>query len=218
MAIDFAAARRSMVTNQLVPNRVSDERVTGAMGAVARELFVPEAFRAAAYADEDVALGRGRYVMEPRVFARLLQAAAVGANDLVLDIGCGSGYSSAVLAKLAATVVALEADAELAARATQTLARAGADNVAVVTGPMREGYAQQGPYDVIFVNGAVPAIPDRLAAQLADGGRLVAVVGAARLGKATLVVNVGGVAAVQALFDAAVPALPGFAEPSTFVF
>jgi protein-L-isoaspartate(D-aspartate) O-methyltransferase len=218
MAIDFAAARRSMVTNQLVPNRVTDERVTAAMGSVARELFVPEAVRAAAYADEDVALGRGRFVMEPRVFARLLQAAAVGASDLVLDVGCGTGYSSAVLAKLAATVVALEEDAELAQRATQTLARAGADNVAVVTGPMRAGYAQQGPYDVIFVNGAVPAIPDRLAAQLADGGRLVAVVGAARLGKATLVVNVGGVAGAQVLFDAAVPALPGFADPPKFVF
>jgi protein-L-isoaspartate(D-aspartate) O-methyltransferase len=215
---EFSAVRRSMVEGQIRPNRVTDSRVVAAMAEVPRELFVPRALRGVAYVDEDIEIAPGRYLMEPRVFARLIQAAAIAEGDIVLDIGCGRGYSTAVLARLAATVVALESDQDLAAKAGETLAKLEIDNAVVVGGALAEGYPEQGPYDVIFVSGAVDEVPEALTAQLAEGGRLAAVIGRGGAGRATLIVRHQELLARRALFEAAAPLLPGFATEPGFVF
>ena len=215
---DFAAARRSMVDSQLKPNQIVDQRVAQAMAEVPRELFVPETLAAVAYVDEDLPIAPGRFLMEPIVFARLLQAAAIEPNDIVLDLGCGTGYSTAVLARLANAVVAIEPDPDLRARAETVLAKIGADNTAIVDGDLTIGSPDQGPFDVIFLNGAAEQIPGGLVDQLADGGRLVAVQVRNGVGKTTVFERQGDLVGARELFDAAIPVLPGFASRPGFVF
>jgi protein-L-isoaspartate(D-aspartate) O-methyltransferase len=215
---DYAAARLHMVQSQILPNNVSDPRVAEALQRVPRELFVPARLNTVAYLDEDIEVAPGRYLMEPLVYARLLQAAAVEATDVVLDVGCTSGYSAAVLAGLAASVVALESDAELAARASQTLADLGADNAVVVEGDLAAGIADQGPYDVIILNGAVATVPEALTGQLAEGGRLAAVVEVNGVGRIRLLRRQNGNVSGHDICDAQVPALPGFAPEAVFSF
>ena len=216
--MDFAAARLSMVQNQLLPNNLTDPDVTEAILAIPRERFVSDQLASVAYLDEDIRVGPDRYLMEPRVFARLLQAAQIHEDDVVLDIGCGTGYSSAVLSHLAGAVVALEGDEALAKTATGLLADLERDNVAVISGSMRDGNRGQGPYDVILINGSIEAVPDGLVAQLSEGGRLLCVVGSSRIGRATIVVKRGDAHDARSLFDAAVPTLPGFQAEAGFVF
>ncbi|MFQ5984718.1 MAG: protein-L-isoaspartate O-methyltransferase [Alphaproteobacteria bacterium] len=216
---DHAAARLNMVANQIRPNRVTDERLIDAMTEVPRELFVPQKLRGVAYIDEDIAVAPGRFLMEPMVLARLLQTADIREADVVLDVGCATGYSTAVVARLAAAVVALESDARLAAEATRLLAELGVDNAAVATGRLNRGYPKQAPYDVIVLQGAVDEVPRKLRDQLGDGGRLLAVVSLdGRAGKATLMKKVHGTVSKRVVFDAAVPTLPGFAKAPRFVF
>ena len=216
---DFAAARHNMVENQIRTNRVTDPRVMAAMEAIPRERFVPRRLESVAYVDEDVPLAPGRYLMEPLVLARLLQAARIGGSDVVLDIGCASGYSAAVIGRLAATVVAVEGDAALNELATGLLAELDVDNAAVVSGAANEGYPRQAPYDAIVIDGAVEAIPEAIADQLGEGGRLVAVVtGGGPVGRATLVERLHGGFSRRTLFDAQVPPLPGFEVEHGFVF
>lgn len=218
--MDYAAARHNMVENQIRTNRVTDPRIVATMDALPRELFVPKQLRGIAYVDEDLDLGNGRYLMEPLVLARLLQAAELRPEDVVLDVGCGTGYSTAVLARVASTVVALESDSDLAEAAASLLAELGMDNAVVVTGPLADGYPAQSPYDVIVLGGAVAEIPTALCDQLAEGGRLVAVVtgpGTA-VGKATLVTRVAGTLSRRIIFDAGSPYLPGFAPVPGFTF
>lgn len=218
--MDYAAARHNMVESQIRTNQVTDPSVVAAMDALPRELFVPKQLRGIAYVDEDLDLGNGRYLMEPMVLARLLQAAEIRSTDVVLDVGCGTGYSTAVLARMASAVVALECDAELAARAGGLLAELGADNAAVVTGPLAEGYTAQAPYDVIVLGGAVAEPPPALCSQLADGGRLMAIVAGngTGVGKATVTTRTAGTFSRRIVFDAATPLLPGFAPDLGFVF
>ncbi|MSO64929.1 MAG: protein-L-isoaspartate O-methyltransferase [Alphaproteobacteria bacterium] len=215
---DFAAARQNMVLSQLAPSRVTEKSILRAMGAIPRERFVPKSAAAAAYVDEDVRIAPRRYLMEPVVFARLLQEAAIAKSDIVLDVGCGSGYSTAVLAQLAGTVVALESDEELANKAVATLAELGVVNAAVIVGDLAAGRSDQGPYDVILLNGAVSQVPAKLLGQLAEGGRLLAVVGEGLSAKATLYLRRAGVVGARPLFDAAVPPLPSLAVRPQFVF
>ncbi|WP_184042729.1 protein-L-isoaspartate O-methyltransferase family protein [Roseospira visakhapatnamensis] len=217
--MEFEKARFNMVENQIRANRVTDPVVLEAMGKLPRELFVPKTLRGIAYVDEDLPLDDGRYLMEPMVLARMIQAAAVRETDVVLDVGCATGYSSAVLAGMASTVVGLEQDEDLATRATRTLTDLGIDNAVVVTGPLPDGYARQAPYDVILIGGAVPAVPDHLRRQLADGGRLVAVVGDGGWdSKVTVVERHGDAYGQRVLYDAATPVLPGFEKDEVFVF
>jgi protein-L-isoaspartate(D-aspartate) O-methyltransferase len=221
---DYAAARTKMVDSQLRTTDVTDYAVLAAMGEIPRERFVPARMRPLAYIDEDIAVKDGaagtaaRYLMEPAPFARLVQLAEIGPSDIVLDVGCATGYSTAVLARLTYSVVAVEVDAELAALASSTLVDLGIANAAVVTGPLREGYASEGPYDAIFVGGAVEVVPEGLFAQLKAGGRLVAVVGYGRAAAATVFTRTDGEIGSRIAFNAHVQPLPGFAKPKAFVF
>ncbi len=217
--MDFELARRNMVDNQVRTNRVTDPLVIAALRAIPREVFVPAPQKGVAYLDDDIAVAPGRHLMEPMVLARLLQLAEVQTSDAVLDIGCATGYSTAVVGKMASSVVALEEDPALVNWATETLLGLGIDNAVVVEGPLAQGLAGQGPYDVILFNGAVARIPDGIRAQLAEGGRLVAVVQGERgVGQATLVTRRGGAFGHRTEFDANIRMLPGFAGDSAFVF
>lgn len=217
--MDFAAARRNMVDCQILPNRVDDQRIIDAMSKIPRERFVPESKAGIAYVDEAISLGGGRCVMEPMIIARLLQTAALKPSDVALSIGSGSGYAVAVLATIVDTVVAVEPDKALAQKASAALSDLGLDNVAVVDGALLEGNAQQGPYDVIFFDGAVSEVPDAITDQLADGGRLVAVVaGEGGVGCATLITRYGEALSTQAVFDAGTALLPGCEPQKAFAF
>lgn len=218
---DFAAARLNMVESQVRVNAVTDERLIAAMAAVPRERFVPISRQGIAYMDEDIRISDGkapRFLMEPRVFAKLAQLAAITADELVLDIGCGTGYSTAVLSRLAGTVVALESDEDLAAQAGATLSDLGVDNAVVVAGALPDGYAKQAPYDVIFINGMVSSIPDALQSQLRENGRLVAVAGDGVSGRARLYMRAGDAFSGRDAFDANIRFLPGFEPVESFVF
>jgi len=216
--MDYAEARLNMVENQIRTNRVTDPLIFKAMGELPREAFVPGEKAGIAYIDEDIEIAPGRYLMEPMVLARLLQAAEITESDVVLDIGCGTGYASAVLSHMANTVVALESDAGLAAQATETLSALEIDTVAVVEGALSAGAPKQAPYDVIFIGGAVAEVPQAIAGQLAEGGRLVAVTNKKSIGTGALITNHRGILTRRDLFDAATPFLPGFEPAPEFVF
>ena len=216
--MDFAAARRNMVDCQILPNRVTDQRLIGALSTVPREAFVPTEFKGVAYIDEAIALGGGRYLMEPLVTARLIQTAEPQPQDLALVIGCGTGYGAAVLSHLAGTVVAVESDGGLVKEANQILSGLGMDTVAVIEGHLEEGYRKQAPYDVIFFDGAVADVPEAISSQLAEGGRLVAVVSNGGVGKAMLMTRHHDQVSSREVFDAGTPLLPGFERSKSFVF
>ena len=209
------AARFHMIDSQIRPSDVTDVRVLAALGTVARENFVPRAARALAYADVSVEVAPGRFLMEPRCFAKLLQLAAITADDRILDVGCATGYSAAVLARLGATVVALEQDADLLRIASEGLS---ATPIVLVQGALIEGAKAEGPFDVIVVEGAIEQVPETLLSQLAEGGRLVTVMNDGPQGKATLFLKENGGIGRRAVFDAAVPVLAGFKKMMGFVF
>ena len=217
--MDYAAARYKMVQNQIRTNRVTDPLIIAAMSELPREQFVPGPLRGIAYVDEDVPLHGSRYLIKPLVTALLLQAAEIDADDTALEVGCGTGYSSAIIAGLASTVVALESDPDLAARAAGTLAELGLNTASVVVGPLREGWPAQAPYDVIVFGGAVSSIPAATIEQLAEGGRMVAIIAADKgIGCGTLFLRLGGTVSRRPLFDASIPLLPDFAPEPTFRF
>jgi len=216
---DFEQARSNMVDSQIRPNKVTDDRVLKAFGQVPREQFVPKSARGIAYVDEDISVGGGRYMAEPMILARLIQALNIGSADLVLDVGCNTGYSSTILSRLANTVVALEQDAGLAATATAVLAELSADNAVVVEGTLTEGYPSQGPYQAILINGSVAEVPAGFADQLIEGGRLATVMSQdGRMGTAVLMTKIDGHMSRRILFDAATPLTPGFEAAPSFVF
>ena len=219
--MDFEAARRNMVEGQIRPNWVTDPSLLTALAKVPREAFVPEEMKSLAYVDEDLAVGDGRYLMKPMVLARLIQEAGVKPTDVVLQIGCGAGYTAAVLERMASTVVALESDAAFAERATAIFNELGIDTVAIVEGPLEKGYPEQSPYDVIFFSGAIEEIPSAFADQLVEGGRLVAVVDGSPgsgTGKGVLATRRGGLLGSREVFDANAAHLPGFARAPAFGF
>jgi len=215
---DYAAQRLNMVESQVRTNDVTDTRIHAAMREVPREQFVPNTKRAVAYAEAAIEIIRGRYLLEPRTFAKLLQLAAVTPNDAVLDIACATGYSTAVIARLAKTVIGLEQDADLVRVASETVPTVSAKNATIVQGSLVEGFAAGAPYDVIFINGAVETVPDALLAQLAEGGRLVAVIKSGELGRATLYLREHGRVGQRIAFDAAAHPLVGFRNTVGFIF
>lgn len=217
---DFAAQRAKMIDSQVRTEDVTDRGVITAMGVVPREKFVPARLASLAYIDQDLAIagmGSGaRFLMKPATLARLLQAAGVAPSDRALDVGCGYGYAAAVLSHLAAEVVALEEDALLAGEAAKQLS--GLPNVTVASGELEQGHPAGAPYDLILVEGAVEVVPPALLGQLAEGGRLVAVVGYGRAASATVFTKTDGDIGDRPAFDADVPPLPGFRKPKAFVF
>lgn len=217
---DFSAARAFMVEGQIRTNDVTDPRITGAMIELERERFVPASLKTLAYSDSQIPVSEGakRLMPAPIVTARLIRTADIKASDYVLHIGCSTGYGTAILAKLANSVVALEEDTALAKAASDNLSALGIVNVAVVTGPLAKGYPTEGPYDVIVIEGAVETLPDSLAAQLKDDGRLVAILGTGRTGRGTLFHKTQNGLSGSPFFDAAAPLLPGFVSPPAFVF
>lgn len=221
--IDAARQRMNMVESQVRPSDVTDRRIMRAMLEVPRELFVPTELKPMAHMDEKIPLTKAspgspaRGLMAPRAFAKLVQLAEIGEGAIVLDVGCATGYSTAVIAKIAQTVVALEVDPALAESAGKTLEQLGHVNAAVVTGSLNNGYASEGPYDAIVVSGAVETVPAVLLDQLKDGGRLVAVM-AGLPPRATVWRRIGRSFDRREAFEAAAPALPGFEVSKDFVF
>ena len=228
----FTIARQKMVDGQVRPSDVTDSRIIDAMLAVPREAFVPPGQQAMAYLDIDLDVSAGlsetglsetrlsekRYLIKPVVTAKMLQAAEIRDTDNVLVVGCATGYSAAIVAKLAAQVTATEGDASLATKAKDVLARLGFVNVTVRAAAAAEGDAANAPYDVIVLNGATEDTPVGLYRQLKDGGRLVCVFAMMQPPRAMVVTHSHGDFGTRALFDAAVPVLPGLGRLPAFIF
>lgn len=221
---DSTAQRLNMVESQVRPSDVTDRRIIRAMLSVPREEFVPAALASTAYMDVDVpveaaqAPGVGRCLLAPRVLAKLIQAAGIEANMKVLDVGCATGYSTAIIAALAKDVVGLECSAGLVATAKKALGQLGLGNVQVVQGPLEAGLASEGPFDAIVVNGAIAITPAALLEQLKDGGRLVGIAAEGYFGQACVWRRSGKQMDRQVVFDAGAHPLPGFAAKAEFVF
>jgi protein-L-isoaspartate(D-aspartate) O-methyltransferase len=218
MPMDYARARSNMVSNQLRPNRVDDPVVLDAMAAVPRERFLPKALRGVAYADEDLPLPDGHWLIEPLVLARLIQAAEIQPSEVVLVVGCATGYAGAVLARLAATVIMVAPDAT--ARTVEALLDdLGVDNVVVTASDdPASGHPGQAPFDVIVVVGSVVGVPPALLDQIGEGGRVVAVVSRGPIGKAMVFTRLHGVVGRREVCDAQTPPCPGLAPSPGFAF
>jgi protein-L-isoaspartate(D-aspartate) O-methyltransferase len=218
---DFSTARQKMVDGQVRPSDVTDSRIIDAMLAIPREAFVAEAQRSLAYLDLDIDVSASgapkRFLLPPAVTAKMLQAAEIGEADSVLVVGCASGYLAALAARLAHKVTATECDSSLTAKAAAILA-ALAPGVIVKTAPVADGDSANAPFDVILLNGAAEIAPEGLYRQLKEGGRLVGAFALAGTQRATVVTCSHGDYGHRALFDTAIPVLPGLERPATFVF
>jgi protein-L-isoaspartate(D-aspartate) O-methyltransferase len=225
---DFEAQRLAMVESQLRPNEVTEWRLLAAMRALPRERFVPPKLRSLAYMDEGIEIfpsidgSPARFLLAPMVLAKLIQLAAVGTEDAVLDVGCGTGYSTAILAQLGDSVIGLEPEPELAEAARGALPELGVANAEIVEGALDRGHEAGAPYDAILVNGSVPEPPKTLLSQLKEGGRLAVVLAgganSGTQGKAYLFVKVAGEASGLPYFDAGARLLPGFLAAPAFNF
>jgi protein-L-isoaspartate(D-aspartate) O-methyltransferase len=219
---DFSTARLKMVDGQVRPSDVTDVRIIDAMLAIPREAFVPEAQRPLAYLDLDIDVSGGgsakRFLLRPAVTAKLLQAAEIKETDEVLVAGCASGYVAALAARLARRVTATECDSSLAAKAKAVFDTLALGNVTLKTAAVAEGDSANAPFDVIFLNGATEIVPEGLYRQLKEGGRLVGAYALALPQRATIVTRAHGDFGHRALFDTAIPVLPGLERPAAFVF
>lgn len=213
---DFAHRRTMMVDTQIRPSDVTKFPIIDAMLSVPREAFVPRALREAAYVGENVDLGGGRVVLEPRTLAKMLDALEIRGDELVLDIGCGLGYSTAVMARMAELVVAVEEDETMAGEAQALLSDHGADNVVVHHGPLAQGAPEHGPYDVIALQGAVAHLPEGLTDQLKEGGRIACLFAEGALGVVRIGYKIDGEISWRFSFNAGAPVLPGFEKHAAF--
>lgn len=213
---DFAARRTMMVDTQVRPSDVTKFPIIEAMLAVPREAFVPADKREAAYMGEHVVIGGGRVVLDARTLAKMLDALDIQTDETVLDLGCGLGYSTAVIARMAEAVVAVEEDEALAAEAQRTLSSHGVDNAAVIVGKLADGAPKAGPYDVITLQGAVETVPAGLLAQIKEGGRIGCLFMEGSLGVARVGYKIDGQVTWRYVFNAAAPVLPGFVAKRAF--
>jgi len=219
---DFSIARQKMVDGQVRPSDVTDIRIIDAMLAIPRETFVPEAQRSLAYLDLDIDVSEGgsakRFLLRPAVTAKMLQAAGIAETDQVLVVGCASGYLAALAALLGGRVTATECDSALATKATTALAGLALRNVTVKTAAVVDGDSADAPFDVILLNGATEIAPENLYRQLKEGGRLVGTFAFAGPQRVMMVTASHGDFGHRALFDTAIPVLPGLERPAAFVF
>lgn len=219
--VDAATQRMNMVESQVLTSDVTDRRILRAMRELPRQRFVPAPMTALAYMDEAVPVTPAgverRWLLAPRVLAKLLQLADIGDDNHVLDVGGATGYSAAVLAGMGKSVVALESNIKLAEQARANLAALTIDNASVAVGELTAGWLDKAPYDAIVLQGAAAAVPEALFDQLKDGGRLVAILVEAGLGKATVWRRLGRSVDAWGAFDAAAPVLPGFERVPVFV-
>lgn len=216
--LDTALKRANLVAAQLRSNDVTDARICGAVQSVPREVFVPERYRPVAYMDRCIELAPNRVLMDARCFGKLAQLAAIEPSDIVLNVGCGTGYSAAVLGMVAARVFALEESEELASTAQLRFQELGTRNIQIVRGPLAAGDPADAPFDVIFVDGAIEVYPGDLLDQLKSGGRLVAVKRQGAAGCGCIYLKNGDAVGEREAFDAWLPILPGFSEPRGFTF
>jgi len=214
--IDFAARRTIMVDTQVRPSDVTKFPIIDAMLSVPREDFVGVGQQEAAYAGDNLRIAEGRVILEARSFAKLLDAVDVQPNEAVLDLGCGFGYSTAVVARLAEAVVAVEEDEAMARDAQGRLSAHNIDNAAVIAGPLAAGAAKHGPYDVIMIQGAVQDVPEALSAQLNDGGRIGAIFMEGSLGVARVGHKGANGVTWRYAFNASAPVLSGFEKTEIF--
>jgi protein-L-isoaspartate(D-aspartate) O-methyltransferase len=213
---DFAARRVMMVDSQVRPSDVTKFPIIEAMLAIPREAYVPVAKREAAYMGENLPFAPGRVMLEPRTLAKMLDALDIQPSDVVLDIGCGLGYSTAVIARFADAVVAVEDGEAMAVAAQDVLVAQGVDNAAVIAGPLAAGAAKHGPYDVITVQGGVEMVPDAILLQLKEGGRIACIFMEAALGVVRIGYKSDGIVSWRFGFNAGAPVLPGFAAARVF--
>ena len=221
MGAGYAVQRLNMVDSQVRPSDVTDRRIIRAMGSVPREAFVPGGLKAIAYMDNPITLERGpngRSLMEPRLFAKLIQLAGIPDGGRVLEIGCGTGYGTAVLAAMGCKATGLEENAALVMQSQKACAEAGQPPPVIKTGPLTAGLAADGPFDAIVMGGSIAEVPAGLFDQLKSGGRLVAVVGQGPGGKATVWLRSGRTYDARDAFDASAAPRPGFARAAQFVF
>ena len=214
---DFSTRRTMMVDTQIRPSDVTKFPIIEAMLQIPREVYVPRALREAAYLGENVAIGPNRVMLEPRTMAKLLDAIDIQPDELVLDLGCGLGYSTAVIARLAEAVVAVEEDPGLAAEAQRNLSIEAVDNAAVITGPLAAGAARHGPYDVITIQGGIEVLPDALMDQIKEGGRIGCLFMEGALGVVRVGYKIDGILTWRFAFNAAAPVLPGFEARPGFI-
>lgn len=205
-----------MVDTQIRPSDVTKFPIIDAMLSVPREAFVPDALREAAYVGENLDTGDGRTILDPRTLAKMIDALEITPAHVILDIGCGLGYSTAVLARLGEFVVAVEDDAGRAADAQELLSEQGVDNAAVMEGPLNAGSAKSGPYDIIILQGAIEVLPDALTDQLREGGRVAAVFAEGALGVVRIGHKIDGAMNWRFAFNAGAPLLAGFEKSTAF--
>lgn len=215
---DFAARRTVMVDTQVRPSDVTKFPIIDAMLTIPREDFVPVAMREAAYMGENLDLGQGRVLLEPRTLSKMLDALGITGDELVLDIGAATGYSTAVIAHIAEAVIAVEEDEAMAKEALEALTGAGVDNALVHCAPLVEGAAQHGPYDVIVIEGGVVQVPDALVSQLKENGRMVCLFMNGALGEVRVGRKHGDRISWRMAFNATAPVLPGFGKETAFEF
>lgn len=200
-----------MVKGQVLPNKITDSSLIQAILETPRHNFIPEKFQGVSYIDETIPLGKNRFNLSPIVLSRMLQELNIKKSDSVLDIACGSGYSSAILSHIAKKVIAVESDSDLASKAHLSLKRMNIDNVVIISEILSQGHPDGAPYDIIFINGALNEKPDSLIAQLGESGRLAVVIKKSRhMGIATLFRRIDGIIVEEELFDADVPLIADY--------
>ncbi|MBS1300798.1 protein-L-isoaspartate O-methyltransferase [Loktanella sp. SALINAS62] len=213
---DFSSRRTMMVDTQVRPSDVTKFPIIDAMLSIPREAFVPSTKREAAYVGENLMLSAGRVMLEPRTLSKMLDALDIQPSEVLLDLGCGLGYSTAVAARLADFVVAVESDADMADEAQTNLTEQGIDNAAVLTNPLQDGAAKSAPYDLVMIHGAVEVVPDAILDQLKDGGRIAAIFAEGALGTVRIGIKAHGRVSWRFAFNAGAPVLDGFRKPMAF--
>ncbi len=214
---DYKKRRKIMVDTQIRPSDVTKFPIIDAFLSVPREKFMPDGKREAAYIGENFQIGPSSIMLEPRTLAKLLDSLEIHNDELVLDIGSGLGYSSAVISLLAEVVIAVEEDSSMANEAEQILSEIGLVNVVVQIGELKDGAPEHGPYDVIILQGGVGEIPSSILNQLKNGGRIGAIFIEEGLGTAKIGFKLNNKITWRYSFNAAAPILPGFSKQKDFV-